>query len=201
MNPCYASLGKRQSRLSKTPTSTVLLSLPENGTHDNSETVCVVISTTPYIVAQIRENVKKFVAAPTPQKRKCSRRHFAVKWGDSNQRSATMHTEVILAYIDQNLKTGITADELAGMSGYSLWHFCRLFSQAVGMPVAAYISKRRLNKALLEISGRRKVADVASEYGFECVKKESTIFCKQFNLMAIQSVILISNRSATPIFV
>jgi len=78
-----------------------------------------------------------------------------------------MHTETILAYIDQNLKTDITAGELASMAGYSLWHFCRLFSQAIGMPVTAYISKRRLDKALLEISSGRKSADVAPEYGFD----------------------------------
>ena len=72
-----------------------------------------------------------------------------------------------LAYIDQNLKTHITAEELADMAGYSVWHYCRLFNQATGMPVARYICKRRIDSALAEISAGRKAVDVVPEYGFD----------------------------------
>lgn len=72
-----------------------------------------------------------------------------------------------LDYIEQNLKTIITADELADMAGYSLWHYCRLFAQSTGLPVAAYICKRRLDCALIEISKGRKAVDVVLEYGFD----------------------------------
>ena len=34
-----------------------------------------------------------------------------------------------IAYIERNLKTYITPDELAGMVGYSVWHYQRLFTQ------------------------------------------------------------------------
>jgi Ser/Thr protein kinase RdoA (MazF antagonist)/AraC-like DNA-binding protein len=72
-----------------------------------------------------------------------------------------------LEYIEQNLKTTITADELAFMTGYSVWHFRRLFADATGTPVAGYIRKRRIDRALTEISQGRKAADVVSEYGFD----------------------------------
>jgi len=82
-----------------------------------------------------------------------------------------MHaTELIkfsLEYIEQNLKTDITAEELANIAGYSVWHYCRLFSQATGRTVAAYICKRRLDGALREISAGRKAIDVVMEYGFD----------------------------------
>ena len=73
----------------------------------------------------------------------------------------------ILQYIDANLKSDITAAELADMAGYSLWHFCRMFSQETGLPVMAYIAKRRIDNALMEISKGRKGTDVALEYGFD----------------------------------
>jgi len=73
----------------------------------------------------------------------------------------------VLSYIDTNLKTDITTAELAHMAGYSPWHFGRIFSQDVGLPIMAYISKRRIDKALMEISNGRKGADVAMEYGFD----------------------------------
>ena len=72
-----------------------------------------------------------------------------------------------LEYIEQNLRTTVTAEELADMAGYSVWHYQRLFAQATGMPVAAYIGKRRLDRALADIIGGRRAIDVALEYGFD----------------------------------
>lgn len=72
-----------------------------------------------------------------------------------------------ITYIEQNLKTDITAEELANMAGYSVWHYHRLFVQATGMSVSAYIVKLRLNLALSEIAGGRRAIDVALEYGFD----------------------------------
>lgn len=72
-----------------------------------------------------------------------------------------------IAYIEQNLKTDITPEELARMAGYSVWHYQRLFAQVVGVPLAAYINRRRLDRALEEISSKRKAIDVAMDYGFD----------------------------------
>ena len=72
-----------------------------------------------------------------------------------------------LEYIDQNLKTIITAEELANMAGYSVWHYCRVFAHATGMTVAYYICKRRVDSALFEIANGRRAIDVIPEYGFD----------------------------------
>ncbi len=72
-----------------------------------------------------------------------------------------------IAYIEQNLKTDITPKELAQMAGYSVWHYQRLFAQVTGLPLAAYINRRRLDCALAEIDADRKAIDAALEYGFD----------------------------------
>jgi len=72
-----------------------------------------------------------------------------------------------LDYIEQNLRTTVTAGELAGMAGYSVWYYQRLFTQATGMPFAAYFAKRRLDRALREIMGGRRAIDAALDYGFD----------------------------------
>ncbi|HOV28133.1 MAG TPA: hypothetical protein PK566_17480 [Pseudobacteroides sp.] len=36
-----------------------------------------------------------------------------------------------LDYIEQNLKTNITAEELANMANYSTYHYYRLFSSVI----------------------------------------------------------------------
>ncbi|MDE7361567.1 MAG: helix-turn-helix domain-containing protein [Oscillospiraceae bacterium] len=72
-----------------------------------------------------------------------------------------------IVYIEQNLKTDITPEELARMAGYSVWHYQRLFAQVVGVPLAAYTNRRRLDRALSEIGSGRKAIDAAMEYGFD----------------------------------
>ena len=56
-----------------------------------------------------------------------------------------------LDYIEDNLKTPITATELCKQAGYSLFHYYRLFQSAVGMSVMQYILRRRLIHAIYEI--------------------------------------------------
>ncbi|MDR1328503.1 MAG: helix-turn-helix domain-containing protein, partial [Oscillospiraceae bacterium] len=72
-----------------------------------------------------------------------------------------------LEHIERDLKTIVTADELARAAGYSVFHFQRMFSRGVGTSVAAYITRRRLDRALAEISGGRAAVDAVLEYGFD----------------------------------
>ena len=73
----------------------------------------------------------------------------------------------ILDYIEQNLRAGLTAGDLAERAGYSHWHFCRQFAGATGMPVGGYILRRRLDRALEEISRGGSGIDAALAYGFD----------------------------------
>ena len=71
-----------------------------------------------------------------------------------------------LDYIEDNLKTPITATELSEQAGYSLFHYYRLFQSAVGMSVMQYVLRRRLIHAIYEIRCGCKRIDVILEYGF-----------------------------------
>lgn len=94
------------------------------------------------------------------------------------QRTDTIGTG--LDYIEQNLKTDITAEELAQMAGYSTYHYYRLFSSATGLSVAGYILRRRLDHALAEIANGRKAADVVFEYGFDTYAGFYKAFVKMY---------------------
>jgi len=85
-----------------------------------------------------------------------------------------------LDYIEQNLKTDIALDELAQTAGYSVWHYCRLFSQIMGSSVANYIVKRRLDHALAEISSGRKAVGIVLEYGFDTYAGFYKAFVKMY---------------------
>lgn len=85
-----------------------------------------------------------------------------------------------LDYINQNLKTDITAEELAANVNYSVGHFCRIFAQTMGLTVAHYILKIRIDHALAEISSGRKAVDVAPEYGFDTYPGFYKAFVKMY---------------------
>jgi len=85
-----------------------------------------------------------------------------------------------LEYIEQNLKTDITAEELAQMANYSTYHYYRLFSYVVGSSISGYILKRRLDHALAEIAGGRKAIDVVLEYGFDTYAGFYKAFVKMY---------------------
>ena len=69
--------------------------------------------------------------------------------------------------IDKRITESIRAVELAYAANYSVYHFCRVFSELTGTPVSAYIARRKLEYALYELSKGRKIIEVAAEYGFE----------------------------------
>ena len=80
------------------------------------------------------------------------------------------HREIIQSgvdYIEENLKTEITAQELADHAGFSLFHYYRLFQAATGMPVMQYILRRRLLHAIYDIRRGRSGIQAALDYGFD----------------------------------
>ena len=85
-----------------------------------------------------------------------------------------------LDYIERNLKTDIKIIELANMTGYSVVHYCRLFTQITGLSVAKYITKKRMSYALAEISSGRKAIDVVFEYGFDTYAGFYKAFVKMY---------------------
>jgi len=101
-----------------------------------------------------------------------------------------------LEYIEQNLKTDIKTEELANMTGYSVTHFYRLFNKATGLPVAHYISKKRITYALFEILAGRKAIDAVMEYGFDTYAGFYKAFVKMYGCSPMKYLTL--NKELTP---
>ena len=83
-------------------------------------------------------------------------------------------------YIEDNLKTDITAKELSEMAGFSMFHYYRLFQSVVGMPVIQYITRRRLLNALYDMHCGEKMIEVALDYGFETQAGFYKAFIREF---------------------
>lgn len=92
----------------------------------------------------------------------------------------------IIDYIEGNLKSEFTVQELSEMAGFSLFHFYRLFRTAVGMPVMQYVIRRRLLHGIYEIECGRLMIDVALDYGFSTYAGFYKAFVREFGCTPAQ---------------
>jgi AraC family transcriptional regulator len=68
----------------------------------------------------------------------------------------------VLDYIAANIKDDITLASLAGVAGYSAFHFARKFTTAMGVPPHRYIRRIRLENAMAELAtGKLPITEIA----------------------------------------
>jgi Ser/Thr protein kinase RdoA (MazF antagonist) len=101
-----------------------------------------------------------------------------------------------LDYIEDNLQAEITAQELADMAGFSLFHYYRLFQQATGLPVMQYILRRRLLHGVYAMHRGSSKTDAALGYGFDTYAGFYKAFCREFGMAP--SEFLASCRAKRP---
>jgi len=87
--------------------------------------------------------------------------------------------QMLIDYIEDNLKAEISAEDLSKMTGYSMFHFYRLFQNAVGMTVMQYITRRKLLNAIYDISLDNKKTDIVMAYGYETYAGFYKSFCRE----------------------
>jgi AraC-like DNA-binding protein len=95
----------------------------------------------------------------------------------SNSAETPEFMKKINEYCKNNPDTGLDVDELAKISGYSRYHFTRLFTAKRGISPGAFIRELRLNRAVKFLQTEKmSVKEVASVCGFE----DTSYFCKAF---------------------
>lgn len=88
----------------------------------------------------------------------------------------------VLDYIEAHLEEKLTNKQLADIAGYSEYHFLQLFKAHTGETVMEYTCRRRLFRAMDEISAGSRIIDVALRYGFESHSAFSRAFKREFGL-------------------
>ena len=83
-------------------------------------------------------------------------------------------------FIEENLKSQLSVGEVAKVSGFSLYHFSRIFNDYVGMSVSAFITKRRLYYAIYDIQKGGKLVETALIYGFDTYAGFFKAFKREF---------------------
>lgn len=96
-----------------------------------------------------------------------------VKEGYREQEPATSFQDqvidAIVRHVQDTSGRGASLDALARISGYSKYHFLRLFKQHTGFGVHEYVNNCRKHRAReLEAEGKYK-KEIAAELGFSCL--------------------------------
>ncbi|MNS50909.1 Transposon Tn10 TetD protein [compost metagenome] len=88
-----------------------------------------------------------------------------------------------IAYIEEHLSSEITAEEIAGLVGYSLYHFHRIFQSVTRSSVSEYIRRRRLTHAAYDLFySRLRIVEIAIKYQFESQESFTRSFQKMFSI-------------------
>jgi AraC family transcriptional regulator len=73
----------------------------------------------------------------------------------------------VVAYIEENLGEDLTLGALAGVAYVSRFHFARMFRLSTGCSPMAYVVRRRIERARLQLAqGRQRISDLAADLGF-----------------------------------
>lgn len=81
-------------------------------------------------------------------------------------------------YIDHHLGKSMSIEELAGAAGFSKYHFSRVFQGMLHEPLAHYVNRIRMERALFLLAHRadKNMTDIAYELGIS----DSAVFSRAF---------------------
>lgn len=81
--------------------------------------------------------------------------------------------EAAKAHIRKNFKRGIRIDQMAAISGYSKFHFLRLFKEYSGITIYGYINICRENEVERLLESHHTLSEIADELGFSSLSSFS----------------------------
>lgn len=83
-------------------------------------------------------------------------------------------------YIKSHMASEITAQELADLCGYSLYHLSSVFRACFGCSIGRYITEEKLRLAAGRIQEGQKITEVAMDVGFDTGSGFTKAFRRQF---------------------
>ncbi len=95
--------------------------------------------------------------------------------------------QLVLDYIETHLKDELDNETLAYVSGYSAYHFIRVFRKYVHLTPADYIRKRRISEIVLHVGDKSvPISDVAFAYGFNSKENFTRAFKNEHGILPTQ---------------
>ncbi|WP_370615335.1 helix-turn-helix domain-containing protein [Citrobacter portucalensis] len=94
-----------------------------------------------------------------------------------------MTMKAIVEWIEENVSSGISIDDIVRYSGYSRRHIHEIFKEYVNMPPGQYIRHRRLSRAAIRLRlTSQSATDIAHHLAFDSQQSFSREFKKLFGV-------------------
>lgn len=88
-----------------------------------------------------------------------------------------------IEFIENNLDKNIRVSDVSDYTGFSLFHFHRVFVKATGESMKEYILKRKLSESSKDLlESDKKIIEIAYDYGYENPETFSRSFKKLFGI-------------------
>lgn len=104
--------------------------------------------------------------------------------------------EESVLYIKEHIHEDLTAQKIADHVGYSVFHFCRIFSLVKNLSLMEYIRKYRLSVARSELRSNRKIIDIALRYSFETASGFTKSFHREFGYTPSSYIVRMSDTDS-----
>ncbi len=89
----------------------------------------------------------------------------------------------VFKYIDENLDADLSLRAIADIAFFSPYHFHRIFKYITNETLRAYVTRRRLEKSVLELRHKATgITEISSKYGFNDVSSFTRAFKKYYGL-------------------
>lgn len=89
----------------------------------------------------------------------------------------------VLDYIEENLDSSLSLDEMASVANFSSYHFHRIFQSIIGEPPVQYHRRKRLEMSAKELyNSEISIKDLSLKYGFKSPAVYSRDFKKHFGV-------------------
>jgi len=100
--------------------------------------------------------------------------------GESNEMKQQKYIESMLRtcdYINTHYMESLKLEDVAAISGFSKYHFTRLFKQFMNMTFYEYLNQRRIKQAILLLSNlEMSITEVALDSGFKSISAFNRTF-------------------------
>ncbi|NIF48038.1 helix-turn-helix domain-containing protein [Enterobacter sp. Ap-1006] len=91
--------------------------------------------------------------------------------------------ETITGWIDNNIHRRLRIEDVARYSGYSKWHFQRIFLYYKGESIGRYIRIRKLQLAAQDLKNtQERIVDISVKYGFDSQQSFNRLFTRSFKM-------------------
>lgn len=85
-------------------------------------------------------------------------------------------------YIEEHSSQEITAEDLADLCGYSLYHLSSVFRACFGCSIGRYIQEEKMRMAARKLGEGQKISEVAYECGFDTSSGFTKAFRRQYGV-------------------